>query len=205
MRNIQAPPVPSDGPNQYVLGRIAQCRVVISCLWTGGYSTQSVAGAATRMWQTFRNIEFGLLVGIGGGVPSPDHDIRLGDVVVGRPLGGHGDVIQYDLGSAAPDGAPRITTPRVHYGLIGFANQVIKDGKSREKLSREYGVLCVYMEAAGLMDDIPCIVRYAAATAAAYAKELLQFVHSDALAIDEGVDRDNFSTSSATLVTQRMS
>lgn len=85
------------------------------------------------------------------------------------------------------------TTPRIHYGTIGSANEVIKDSKTRDKLKKDLGILCVEMEAAGLMDDFSCLVirgicdyadshknnkwqPYAAATAAAYAKELLSII-----------------------------
>jgi hypothetical protein len=80
--------------------------------------------------------------------------------------------------------------PVIHYGLIGSANQVMRHGMTREKLRQERGILCFEMEAAGLMDNFPCLVirgicdysdthknknwqPYAAAVAAAYAKELL--------------------------------
>lgn len=86
---------------------------------------------------------------------------------------------------------------RVHYGLIASGNQVIKDSTVRDKLNKDLGghVLCVEMEAAGLMNNFPCIVirgicdyadshknkdwqEYAAAIAAAFAKELLGYVQS---------------------------
>ncbi|KAJ5564595.1 putative serine/threonine-protein kinase PkwA [Penicillium frequentans] len=50
------------------------------------------------MLHSFPNIRIGLMVGIGGGAPSPDHDIRLGDIVVSIPDNGRGGVIQYDFG-----------------------------------------------------------------------------------------------------------
>jgi nucleoside phosphorylase len=84
---------------------------------------------------------------------------------------------------------------RIHYGLIASGNQVIKDATIRDSLNKDLGVevLCVEMEAAGLMDNFPCIVirgicdyadshknedwqEHAAAVAAAFAKELLNFV-----------------------------
>ena len=84
---------------------------------------------------------------------------------------------------------------RVHYGLIASGNQVVKDATLRDKLKKDLGgnVLCVEMEAAGLMDNFPCIVirgicdyadshknkewqEHAAAVAAAFAKELLGYV-----------------------------
>ena len=91
---------------------------------------------------------------------------------------------------------PRTTNvPVIHYGLIGSGNQVMRHGVMREKLRQEKGILCFEMEAAGLMDNFPCLVirgicdysdthknknwqPYAAATAAAYAKELLGVIPS---------------------------
>lgn len=89
----------------------------------------------------------------------------------------------------------RVQDVRVHYGLIASGNQVIKDAEFRDRLNRRFdgSVLCVEMEAAGLMDNCPCIVirgicdyadshknkqwqEYAAAIAAAFAKELLQYL-----------------------------
>jgi nucleoside phosphorylase len=82
----------------------------------------------------------------------------------------------------------------VHHGTIASGNQVIKDAAVRDKLSAELGgVLCFEMEAAGLMNSFPCLVirgicdyadshknkrwqPYAAATAAAYAKEMLSAI-----------------------------
>lgn len=84
--------------------------------------------------------------------------------------------------------------PVVHYGLIASGNQVMKHAPTRDALAKELGVLCFEMEASGLMDNFPCLVirgicdyadshknkqwqKYAAATAAACAKELLCLVH----------------------------
>lgn len=46
----------------------------------------------------------------------------------------------------------------VHYGLIGSANQVVKDGKQRDQLAQDLGIYGVEMEAAGLVNDFPCLV-----------------------------------------------
>jgi nucleoside phosphorylase len=78
---------------------------------------------------------------------------------------------------------------RNHYGLIVSGINVFKDASYWDVLDERFGgyLLCVDMEAAGLMNDIPCIVirricdyadlngekirqEYAAAVAAAYAK-----------------------------------
>jgi nucleoside phosphorylase len=59
---------------------------------------------ATQLKATFKWIRFGLMVGIGGGVPSQKNEIRLGDVVISQPGQGHGGVIQYDFGKATPTG-----------------------------------------------------------------------------------------------------
>ncbi|KAF5617860.1 hypothetical protein F25303_13157 [Fusarium sp. NRRL 25303] len=85
--------------------------------------------------------------------------------------------------------------PEIHYGIIASGNKLIKDAATRDSLSGDMGhqCLCVEMEAAGLMDRFPCLVirgicdyadshkndrwqRYAAATAAAFAVELLEYV-----------------------------
>jgi hypothetical protein len=80
--------------------------------------------------------------------------------------------------------------PVIHYGSIGSAKQVMKHGVTRDKLRDQKNIICFEMEAAGLMDVSPCLVirgicdyadshknkrwqPYAAATAAAYAKEVL--------------------------------
>ncbi|KAK2765802.1 g-protein beta wd-40 repeats containing [Colletotrichum kahawae] len=49
------------------------------------------------------------------------------------------------------------TDPVIHYGTIASGNQVIKHGKTRDRLARELGALCFEMEAAGLQ-DFPCLV-----------------------------------------------
>jgi hypothetical protein len=69
-----------------------------SCLPSGVYSTTSAATVASQMLFTFQSIRFGLMVGIGGGAPNKEFDIRLGDVVVSKRTGGLGGVVQYDFG-----------------------------------------------------------------------------------------------------------
>jgi nucleoside phosphorylase len=59
---------------------------------------------ATQMVSTFKSLRFGLMVGIGGGVPSQDNDIRLGDVVVSKPTETFGGVIEYDFGKTVQEG-----------------------------------------------------------------------------------------------------
>ena len=90
--------------------------------------------------------------------------------------------------------APRETqNPKVHYGLIASGNQLMCHGATRDKLAREHEILCFETEAAGLMDTAQCLVirgicdyadshktklwqGYAAAAAAAYAKEILLLI-----------------------------
>lgn len=93
--------------NQYSLGRIGEHNVVIVCLPAGLIGSNPAATVATRMRSTFTSIRFILMVGIGGGVPSAEADIRLGDVVVSQPHNGNGGVIQYDFGKTTPSGFQR--------------------------------------------------------------------------------------------------
>jgi nucleoside phosphorylase len=264
--------------NGYTLGRIGRHNIVVAVMPAIG--NNRAASVAIQLLNDFQSIRFGLLVGIGGGVPGEDDDIRLGDVVVSKPTAPFGGVVQYDMGKVTVEGMLQRTgtlkppptvlmvnvqrlqaqqirsgsqilrhitamlekypnmrknqyvypdeehdqlfettyahdggttcrncdrtkvverpsrhdkDPRIHYGTIGSGNAVIKDGTTRERLRRDLGVLCVEMEAAGLMDEFSCLVirgicdyadshknkrwqPYAAATAAAYMKELLYVI-----------------------------
>ncbi|KAK2593679.1 hypothetical protein QQS21_008622 [Conoideocrella luteorostrata] len=276
-------PKPPNDPNAYTLGSIGKHNIVIACLPEGEIGTNSAAKVATRMISTFPSIKFGLMVGIGGGIPSK---VRLGDIVVSTPGAQHPGVVQWDLGKATEGGSflrtgsltsppaslrtaltklktehemvgskipdylkeleekyPRLAakyvrsesledpmTPGgasdslgevcVHYGLIASGNQVIKDDAFRDRLDKDLGghVLCVETEAAGLMNDFPCIVirgicdyadshknkdwqEHAAAMAAAFAKELLQYVQpSDVegeLSVQDLLKQVQYDTSAA--------
>ncbi|KAK6516883.1 hypothetical protein TWF506_006767 [Arthrobotrys conoides] len=90
--------------NIYTLGRIFSRNVVIVCLPAGLIGSASATAAAIEMKAKFPKIQFGLLVGVGGGVPGGTTDIRLGDVVVSQPHLRHGGVVQYDFGKQYPNG-----------------------------------------------------------------------------------------------------
>ncbi|KAE8324453.1 nucleoside phosphorylase domain-containing protein [Aspergillus sergii] len=270
--------------NQYSFGQIGTHNVVLAVLPAGTYGTTQSAIATKLMTNAFPGLHFVLMVGIGGGVPSKRHDIRLGDVVVSKPVPGYCGVLQYDFGKMGPNGEvtptgvlnkpppealtaiaamdmrymieggnltdlikdalskrpkmkdafsrpsmdkdtlfkydfdhiagddcmrcpqrmiqgrPQRATiePTIHYGLIGSGNQVIKDGRTRERLRQKHDILCFEMEAAGMMDTISCLVvrgicdyadshknklwqKYAAMTAAAYAKDLLHSMGTPAI------------------------
>ncbi|KAA8643954.1 5'-methylthioadenosine/S-adenosylhomocysteine nucleosidase family protein [Aspergillus tanneri] len=96
---------PSDD-SIYTLGRIGQHNIVLVSLPAGQFGTNSAAAVTVKMKAKFPAIRVGLVVGVGGGVPS-SADIRLGDVVVSQPDTGHGGVIQYDLGRATVAGFKR--------------------------------------------------------------------------------------------------
>ncbi len=276
--------------NDYILGRIGRHNVAIACLPAGLPGITSAAIVASYLSFTFPSIRFGLMVGIGGGAPSKENDIRLGDVVVSQPAETFGGVIQYDFGKTVHGGQFKRTgslnrppdvlltavssiqarhfmkdteiprhlsqmlarypkmqeksayqgaehdqlyeaeyvhrtgqltcvhcdnerlitrsdredeTPTVHYGLIASGNQVMRDGVTRDSLRKELDVLCFEMEAAGLMDNFPCLIirgicnyadthkserwrHYAAATAAAYTKELLYIIPGPLVAHAQG-------------------
>lgn len=264
--------------NAYTLGSVSGHNVVVACLPSGVYGITSAAVVLAHMLETFPCLDFGLMVGIGGGVPSKDTDIRLGDVVVSMPSATAGGVIQYDYGKTLCDGNFERTsslnkppqylltaisqmrsdsirgltlidknvtgilerhaniheqfsrpdedwlfqasydhrdkntdcsecdqgqlvtrTKRdpdkigIHYGLIASGNQVMKNATTRDTIADELNILCFEMEAAGLMDQLPCLAirgicdycdshkhkkwqGYAALTSAAYAKALLGVV-----------------------------
>ncbi|GKU15980.1 unnamed protein product, partial [Fusarium langsethiae] len=87
--------------------------------------------------------------------------------------------------------ARRSREPNIHYGAIASSSQVMKDAVTRDRLAQELNIICFEMEAAGLMDVLPCLPirglcdysdshkakgwqKYAAAVAAAYAREFLE-------------------------------
>ncbi|KAI9172737.1 Vegetative incompatibility protein [Paramyrothecium foliicola] len=90
--------------NSYILGRVQAHNVVIACLPAGIHGTTTAATVAKDLLRTFKSIRFGLMVGIGGGVPSRSQDIRLGDIVVSQPNGTNGGLIQYDRGKTVQGG-----------------------------------------------------------------------------------------------------
>ena len=272
----EAPPRVAGDPNLYVLGRIGQHNVVITCLPAGSIGNDAAATVAANLSTRFPSARIGLMVGVGGGVPN-EADIRLGDVVISHPEDGNPGVVQYDFGKAEADGKYRRTrhlekppalllhalnevrsnrilgtstfekylttleqnpefaraaagSDRIfestynhfggpscaecdakelvkrddrsphkmvefHYGTIASGNTVVKDAAHRNRICQDLdcGILCFEMEAAGLMNNFPCLVirgicdyadshknkqwqPYAAATAAAYAKEILSVI-----------------------------
>ncbi|KAF2135083.1 uncharacterized protein K452DRAFT_261096, partial [Aplosporella prunicola CBS 121167] len=276
---------PLTDQNSYTWGRIGEHNVVIASLEAGVYGTTSAAITAGTLLSSFPQVRFGLLVGIGGGIPELGADIRLGDVAVSQPTGSSGGVVQYDLQKVKKgeqverkdflnkppkvllsalsniqakhrrkklrvpailkemetrnplmftsnpgepgynyqgsendrlfdasyehthgkdcsdcdpekilkrDPRPVPENPKIHYGTIASGNTLVKDATARTKLVQHIpdGCICYEMEAAGLMNNFPCLVirgisdyadshkndrwqPYAAATAAAFAKELL--------------------------------
>ena len=85
--------------------------------------------------------------------------------------------------------------PQIHYGVIASGNTLVSDIRIRDRIIAEIdrNIICFEMEAAGLMNNFPCLVirgvsdyadshknyqwhRYASATAAAFAKEFLTYI-----------------------------
>ncbi|KAH7248199.1 nucleoside phosphorylase domain-containing protein [Fusarium solani] len=93
------PQLPADH-NVYKLGSINNHNVVIAGLHQPGNCPAATVIAQMRM--TFPNLRYGLLVGIGGGVPveTDDGTIRLGHVVVSKPTSIHSGAVKYDHGRA---------------------------------------------------------------------------------------------------------
>ncbi|PSR80200.1 ankyrin repeat protein [Coniella lustricola] len=86
-----------------------------------------------------------------------------------------------------------VQDPRVHYGLIAVSRDLRRHGATRDRFAHKYGILCFETETTGLRNAAQSLVirgicdyadshrsrlwhAYAAATAAAYAKEILSFI-----------------------------
>ncbi|EED11463.1 conserved hypothetical protein [Talaromyces stipitatus ATCC 10500] len=155
--------------------------------------------------RTFRDsLRIGLMVGISGGAPSVEHDIRLGDIIM-RAVELYDDpqylvYLQEAIGknkwTRNTFSRPDVDTDRlfkIEYEHPENEASCDQYGKTREAIHKDTGALCFEMEAAGLMADFPCLVvqgicdyadshknkqwqGYAALAAAAFTKELLGYV-----------------------------
>jgi nucleoside phosphorylase len=103
--------------------------------------------------------------------------------------------------------APRLSgagVAEIHYGIIASGSSLMKDALIRDRLSEEEGVLCFEMEAAGLVNQFPCLIirgicdysdphknddwqGYAAMMAAAYTKELLRVLSPGNISLAEKI------------------
>lgn len=80
--------------------------------------------------------------------------------------------------------------PIIHHGVVASGNTLMRSAKMRNELVKEHKALCFEMESAGFIESLKCLAirsicdyadshkndqwqKYAAATASAYAKELL--------------------------------
>jgi nucleoside phosphorylase len=105
-QDLERDPADND-ENLYALGSIGGHNVAIVCLPAGRIGNNPAAAVSAQMRATFKAIRFGLMVGIGGGVPSAEADVRLGDVVVSQPHQIFAGVVQYDVGKTRPSGFER--------------------------------------------------------------------------------------------------
>ncbi|KAL6904704.1 hypothetical protein GGI43DRAFT_287411 [Trichoderma evansii] len=92
-------PLHESDTNTYALGRLGIYSVVAACLPSGDYGTNAASKVASDIEKSFPAVKWYFVVGIGGGIPSEEHDIRLGDVVVST------GVIQHDMGKVTQKGS----------------------------------------------------------------------------------------------------
>ncbi|KAK2788475.1 hypothetical protein FQN53_003621 [Emmonsiellopsis sp. PD_33] len=139
--------------NHYILGVMSRHNTVLASLPKGSQGTTPAATVAINLARSFPNIRLRLLVGIGGGIPSNDNDIRLGDVVVSAPTGISGGVVEYDLGKQTTTGFERkgiLCPPPSEWGTMVTAmetNHEANQNKITEFLSemlRKYPRLTGY-------------------------------------------------------------
>lgn len=86
-------PLVENDTNTYTLGEMKRRNIVLLCIPAGTMNTGVASTAVSGMLRSFPNINIRLLVGIAGGVPSYQRDMRLGDVVVGSPISSSGGII----------------------------------------------------------------------------------------------------------------
>lgn len=137
--------------NLYTLGRIGEHNAVVACLPAGQMGTNSAAVVAIQMRAKFVSIRFSLMVGIGGGVPSDESDVRLGDVVISQPHKGHSGVIQYDFGKTTPSEFERT-------GFLNSPPTILLNAlaKLQANHNRRKSSLSIYLSA---LDHLPKFAR----------------------------------------------
>ncbi|KAL4786957.1 Pfs domain protein [Aspergillus varians] len=118
--------------NTYRFGRLHLHKVVIASLPSGLSGTTSAATVAKDMLRTFQSLRVRLMVGIGGAAPVPDseeRDIRLGDVVISKPSGNFGGLVQFDNGKhTQADGLIRKgTLPPPPFSLLTALSKLESD------------------------------------------------------------------------------
>ncbi|KAI9367893.1 hypothetical protein BJX61DRAFT_550917 [Aspergillus egyptiacus] len=84
-----------------------------------------------------------------------------------------------------------VPNPKIHFGFVGSGDTVMKSGEHRDETAAHHGIIAFEMEAAGVWDNLPCLVikgvcdyadshknkhwqNYAAAAAAACTKAILE-------------------------------
>ena len=150
-----SPDVSDDDKNVYCMGSIAGHNVVIVCLPAGQIGNNPAIAVAMQMQAAFKGIRFGLMVGIGGGVPSAEADVRLGDVVVSQPQWNFGGVVQYDFGRSTPDGFERIgslnSPPQILLSAVNTvrANEMLGKSKLSKHVSTLEGITIFQRRRAG--------------------------------------------------------
>ena len=103
--------LPTHDENTYSYGSINGHNVILACMPPGQPGKVSASKLVQPLSQTFPNLKIHLFVGIGSGVPripppdNPDHDVHLGDVVIGcAEKTGVPGVVQWDLVRYLEDG-----------------------------------------------------------------------------------------------------
>ncbi|KAH6700670.1 NACHT domain-containing protein [Leptodontidium sp. MPI-SDFR-AT-0119] len=98
-----SPPQDLNDTSDYIFGRIGSHNIVIASSPVGYNYTSSVAQVASQMLSTFPALRFGLLVGVGSGVPINAPNMQFGDVVVSQPDRNSGGLVQYGVGQRGLD------------------------------------------------------------------------------------------------------
>ncbi|KAI1261596.1 hypothetical protein F5Y18DRAFT_194887 [Xylariaceae sp. FL1019] len=142
--------------NTYTLGSIGRKNIVITCLPAEGMGLHNAAIVASHMRRSFPCLHMFLMVGIGGGAPSADNDIRLGDVAVSTK------VVQWDFGKIVHDGRTQSTSvPRAPSQALMSALSTLqarhKIGTSQiqtflDEMLQRFPTMAEYADKSGLED-----------------------------------------------------
>jgi nucleoside phosphorylase len=166
----------------FTFGSIKNHHVMIASTMAPGCQRVPAARLAALLEDKMHT--YSIVLGTAGGkFDKLSKDIRLGDVVISKPKGQHGGVVEWDVGTEQEDGSFKRTGfldvggdscgkcgpnkiqreqredcgPRVHFGGVASGETLMVDGVMRDHVAKILKVKCFGMDAAKVMAIRPSL------------------------------------------------
>ncbi|KAL3448368.1 hypothetical protein BJX65DRAFT_307228 [Aspergillus insuetus] len=103
----------------YTLGEVCGHNVALVMAFAEQDRVSQIASLSIDLELLFPNIRVSMIISVGGGIPSEEHDVRLGDVVVSTPDREYGGVVDVD---GDYDRRPNALLPAVELATLAVAS-----------------------------------------------------------------------------------